>query len=58
MDYKVILFNVNAADETDTSGNFEFYTHNEAEAVCIAWVALANTFKAYLWNGETWRYFA
>ena len=57
MDYKVILYNLNDASNTDTAGSFEFYTHDEAELCCQRWVAIHATFEAYLWNGAVWRYF-
>jgi len=57
MDYKVILFNsFPSASDTDMSGNFEFYTHDEAELCCLRWVEISSSYVAYLWNGAVWRF--
>jgi len=57
MDYKVILYNINDATDVDNAGNFEFYTHEEAELCCQRWVDINSTKKAYFWNGAVWRLF-
>ena len=57
MNYKVILFNSQAAEQTDLAGNFEFYTQEEAVDCCSAWAAESGLFQAYLWDGSTLRYY-
>lgn len=57
MEFKVILFNIFDAGDTDSAGNFEFYTYDEASLCCSEWVTISSGFKAYMWTGTSWRYF-
>ena len=57
MKFKVIVYNTLPAEHVDLSGNFEFYTQDEAELACTRWVSIADTFKAYLFTGQTWVYY-
>lgn len=54
MKYKVVLFNHNAAQDTDKSANFSFYTNNQAVTCCHAWVELFGANTAFMFNGTTW----
>lgn len=58
MDYKVILYNIDDADDVDNAGSFEFYTFDEAELCCQKWVELNTNFRAWFWNGAVWRLFS
>ena len=57
MNYKVVLYNISDAGTTDYAGNFEFYTQDEAIECCQEWVAVTAIHKAYLWDGDTWRFY-
>jgi len=57
MDYKVILYNSSDSSNVDKAGNFEFYTHDEAELCCQRWVDAHVMHSSYLWNGAVWRLF-
>jgi hypothetical protein len=58
MQYKVILYNQSDSADVDKAGNFEFYTHDEAELCCTRWQSFTSSHSAFLWNGDVWRYFA
>ena len=52
MKYKVLLYDINNTPEI---GNFSFYTKSQAESCCQLWVAENANYRAYLWDGNTWR---
>ena len=55
MKYKVVLWNIGGSSAVDSAGNFTFYTLNSAVDFCAQWVQIAAEYKAYLWDGNTWR---
>jgi hypothetical protein len=57
MQYKVILYNTRADEWVDTSGNFEFYTREEAVLCCSRWSDLGADFIAIVWDGAIWTYY-
>jgi hypothetical protein len=54
MKYKVVLFNHNAASDTDKSANFSFYTGATATQCCLSWVELFGPNTAFMFNGVDW----
>ena len=55
MKYKVVLYNTQSSADTDTAGNFSFYTFNAAHECCQSWAAITAQYEAWLWDGATWR---
>jgi len=56
MRYKVVLYNAGGAADADLSGNFSFYTRQQAYACCISWVEQYGNNTARMWDGYNWTF--
>ena len=54
MKYKVVLYNEGAGNDT-ISGNFTFYTYDQANKCATEWSAISAAYRAYLWDGGSWQ---
>ena len=58
MKYKVMLFdNGSGGGSPDTGVGFTFYTISQAVACAVGWGNESGTTYAFLWDGETWRFY-
>lgn len=56
MKFKVLYLINNTGNEADFSGSFEFYVIQEAIESAQSWASIGGH-AAYVWDGDTWRYY-